>query len=439
MRALFWLLAVVVLLNLNSATHMFTGVPSAFKPVLVLCSLLLILIGLLKVPLNRALGVPGALIIAALGSYLIIASTVSLTTDFGPVWNAWERFEDYASSIILILAAALGGYSVMRIIGSEPLLKVVLVFLTVNCIAILTTPVLSEYYVISGLSPYRFLGNFKNPNVAGLIGCLTAVLALSFLQVRRHRWFAYLALTLAVGATVGTFSRAALLILIFILMVFFLFNHRGRASVVKWLSLVIPTGVIFLMIVDLDFFVLEQRWQRLSEIATLLPGYEVSDSSLSERQELLVLAMDETAKSPLFGNGLGTIHSLDNAPYSSQGIPQGAHNQYLILIGEAGIFPLVLFLLFLGSLLRLRLMASRSVARDAVVGWAIVIGLGCMASHNILAMRTVDFLIGLSCATVAIYRRVPSAPGSESQSFLSAISQGRNQVVFGQTGRGGSS
>ena len=439
MRALFWLLAVVVLLNLNSATHMFTGVPSAFKPVLVLCSLLLILIGLLKVPLNRALGVPGALIIAALGSYLIIASTVSLTTDFGPVWNAWERFEDYASSIILILAAALGGYSVMRIIGSEPLLKVVLVFLTVNCIAILTTPVLSEFYVITGLSPFRFLGNFKNPNVAGLIGCLTAVLALSFLQVRRHRWFAYLALTLAVGATVGTFSRAAFLILIFILMVFFLFNHRGRASVVKWLSLVIPAGVIFLMIVDLDFFVLEQRWQRLSEIATLLPGYEVSDSSLSERQELLVLALDEIAKSPLFGNGLGTIHSLDNAPHSSQGIPQGAHNQYLILIGEAGIIPLVLFLMFLGSLVRLRLMASRSVARDAVVGWAIVIGLGCMASHNILAMRTVDFLIGLSCATVAIYRRIPSAPGSESQSFLSAISQGRNQVVFGQTGRGGSS
>ncbi len=371
---------------------MFTGSPSVFKPVLVLCSLLLILIGLLKVPPGRALGVPGLLIIAALGSYLVIASTVSLTTGFGPVWDAWEYFEDYASSIILILAAALGGYSVMRIMGSETLLKVVLVLLTVDCIAIIATPFLSEFYVISGLSPYRFLGNFKNPNVAGLIGCLTAVLALSFLQVRRHRWFAYLALTLAVGATVGTFSRAAFLILIFVLMVFFLFNHRGRASVVKWLSVAILTGVIFLMIVDLDLFVLEQRWQRLWEIATLLPGYEVTDSSISERQELLVLAPDETAKSPLFGNGLGTIHSLDRAPSSSQGIPQGAHNQYLILIGEAGIIPLVLFLLFLGSLMRLRLTASKSVARDAVVGWAIVIGMACMTSHNILAMRTVDSL-----------------------------------------------
>ena len=435
MKALFWLLAVIVLLNLNNATHLFTGSPSVFKPVLALCSLLLILVGLLKIPLNRALGVPGALIIAALGSYLIIASTVSLAMGFGPGWNAWEHFEDYASSIILILAAALGGYSIMRIMGSETLLKVVLVFLTMDCIAILATPVLSEYYVIPGLSPNRFLGNFKNPNDAGLIGCLTAVLAHSFLQVRRHRWFAYLALTLAVGATVGTFSRAAFLILIFILTDFFLFNHRGRASVVKWLSVVIPTGVIFLMIVDLDHYLLEQRWQRLWEIATLLPGYEVSDSSLSTRQELLVLALDETAKSPLFGNGLGTIHSLENAPYSSRGIPQGAHNQYLILVGEAGIIPLVLFLMFLGSLLRLRLMASRSVGREAVVGWAIVIGLGCMASHNILAMRIVDFLIGLSCATVAIYWRVPSRPGSESQFSLSAINQGRSQVVFGQTGR----
>ena len=175
------------------------------------------------------------------------------------------------------------------------------------------------------------------------------------------------------------------------------------------------------------------------KLATLLPGYEVSDSSISERQELLVLAPDETAKSPLFGNGLGTIHSLDRAPSSSQGIPQGAHNLYLILIGEAGIIPLVLFLLFLGSLMRLRLTASKSVARDAVVGWAIVIGLACMASHNILAMRTVDFLIGLSCAMVAGYRRIPNAPGSESQSSFSAISQGRNQVAFGQTGNGGSS
>ncbi len=439
MRALFWLLAVIVLLNLNNATHLFTGTPSVFKPVLAFCSVLLILIGLLKVPLNRALGVPGALVIATLGSYLIIASTVSLTTNFGPGWNAWEHFEDYTSSIILILAAALGGYSVMRIIGSESLLKIVLVFLTVDCIAILATPVLSEYYVIPGLSAYRFLGNFKNPNVAGFIGCLTAVLALSFLQVRRHRWFAYLALTLAVGATVGTFSRAAFLILIFILTDFFFFNHRGRATVVKWLSVAIPTGVIFLMVVDLDPYFLEQRWQRLSEIATLLPGYQVSDSSLSERQELLVLALGETANSPLFGNGLGTIHSLENAPYNSRGKPQGAHNQYLILAGEAGIIPLVLFLLFLGSLLRLRLMAPRSVVRDAVVGWAIVIGLGCMVSHNILAMRIVDFLIGLSCATVALYWRVSNWPHNESRSVFSAINQGRNRVVFGQTVRDGSS
>ena len=405
MRAIFWLLAVVVLLNLNSATQMFTGVPSAFKPVLVLCSLLLILIGLLKVPMGRALGVPGLLIIAALGSYLVIASTVSLTTGFGPVWDAWEHFEDYAGSIILILAAAFGGYAVMRIIGSEPLLKVLLVLLTMDCIAILATPLLSEFYVITFQSSlYRFLGNYKNPNVAGLTGCLTAVLALSFLQVRRHRWFAYLALTLAVGATVGTFSRAAFLILIFVLMVFFLFNHRGIAFIVKWLSVAISIGVIFLMIVDLDFYLLEQRWQRLWEIATLLPGHEVS-ASISVRQELLNLALDETVKSPLVGNGLGTIHSLDRAPYSSQGIPQGSHNQYLILVGEAGIIPIVLFLLFLGSLLRLRLTVSRSVGRDAVVGWAIVIGLGCIASHNILALRTVDFLIGLSCAIATSYLR----------------------------------
>ena len=85
MRALFWLLAVVVLLNLNSATQMFTGVPDTFKPVLALCSLLLILIGLLKIPPGRALGVPSVLIIAALGSYLVITSTVSLATGFGPV------------------------------------------------------------------------------------------------------------------------------------------------------------------------------------------------------------------------------------------------------------------------------------------------------------------------------------------------------------------
>lgn len=438
MRALFWLLSAIVLLNLNNATHLFTGSPSVFKPLLALCSLLLILLGLLKVSLNRALGVPGALVIATLGSYLIVASTVSLTTSFGPGWNAWEHFEDYASSIILILAAALGGYSVMRITGSETLLKIVLVFLTVDCIAILATPVLSEYYVFPGLSSYRFLGNFKNPNDAGLIGCLTAVLALSFFQVRRHRWFTYLALTLAVGATLGTFSRAAFLILIFILTVFFFFNHRGRAIVVKWLSVAIPTGVIFLMIVDLDPYLLEQRWQRLSEIATLLPGYQVSDSSLSERQELLVLALGETAKSPFFGNGLGTIHSLENAPYSSQGIPQGAHNQYLILTGEAGIIPLVLFLLFLGSLLRLRLKAERSVVRDAVVGWAIVIGLGCMVSHNILAMRIVDFLIGLSCAIVATCWRVPHWSHNESRSVFSAINQSHNRIVSGQTVRHGS-
>ena len=394
----------MILLNLNGASYMLAGTMNIFSPAIALCCLLLLSIGLVSVPLRRALGIPGMLILACLTSYLLIGLFVALNSGLDSRPNFYKDLLSYTNSVVVIMASALGSCAVLRRVGIERLLKAILLFLIVDCVAILSTPVLSDFYTET--FPrffYRFHGNFMDPNTAGLVGCLTSVLALSFLCVRRHRRLASLALTVAIGATVATSSRTAFVILILLMAMFLALSDHVRVCIFKWLAVVILVVVIFFQGMDLAYFE-KERWQRLLSITAMFPDAEVSDSSMIERRRLLSLGLDETANSPLVGNGFGTLHSMERASYNTSNTGRrGVHNQYLVLVGEAGVVPLVLFLSFfsVSGLFLFRRSAANPVAKTAIAGWTFVIAIYCLSDNNVLTFRLYVFLIGVSCAVMA--------------------------------------
>ena len=126
-----------------------------------------------------------------------------------------------------------------------------------------------------------------------------------------------------------------------------------------------------------------------------------SGRALSRRMLLWEMGFDKVLESPIAGHGLYQLHYMEGAPIGNQGTPTGVHNVYLMLSGESGMIPLALYLLSLFFLMRLFWTVPKSLGRDLVVGWVIVMALYGLTQHHLLTMGAYNFVIGLACATSA--------------------------------------
>ena len=111
------------------------------------------------------------------------------------------------------------------------------------------------------------------------------------------------------------------------------------------------------------------------------------------------LGLEKVMEAPVFGHGYWALVSIDGAPIGHTGNPVGPHNLYLMLLGEAGIVPLLLFVSALVLLLRAQWGAPKSLTRDATVAWVIAIALYGMAQPFAFTFGAYMFLAGLSVST----------------------------------------
>lgn len=423
--AAFWTLAAIILINLRGIFAPEDNRALLFAVLRVLCCLLLI--GLVHVRLPQALGKPGAWLLGSVASYLMIGFFVSVTTDaelrvelYG--FNLYTYVTDTVIAFVLILSAALGGYAILERVGMQAFLRSVLLVLTASSTVIVFTPVLRSMGVLLPLhivpigDPLRWNGAFWDPNSPGFIGCMTAALALAFLGNVRRPVFAYLALTSGSLALIGSFSRTAFISWGVILVFFLLLNGRGgRGPILLWMGAMTLTGVIFFQHTELgralrSGTVAISGLSRLVDIVGLVDLVvdidRFSARDTSQRATLWGLGLRHSLESPIVGNGLGRLYMMDNAFFSTpDGHQGGVHNMYLLLVGEAGIVPLSLYLLYLFSLLWLRWTVPKSLARDAIVGWTIIVVLQGMAFHQLFQLGMYSFLGGVTCAMASYAAR----------------------------------
>ena len=135
-----------------------------------------------------------------------------------------------------------------------------------------------------------------------------------------------------------------------------------------------------------------------------LPSHDLGDEltcpdTVPESRPLLWrLGFEKAMQAPILGHGIGALDLIDSAPLGHLGRPLGTHNLYLILLGEAGIVPLLLFVSAIVLLLRAQWGAPQSLARDATVASVVVIALYCMAFQHLLGLAAFMFLAGLNAA-----------------------------------------
>ena len=411
----FWALSVLCLLNLNDFARMWTGVEGAFvAPMLICC--LAALAGLMRVGPREALGSPGALVLFCLVSYAGIGTVVSIlnAADLQP-HTEWWYLVRHVKSVLVVLAAAVGGRVLWRRVGGERVLLGLLVVMMVSCTLMLASPWL---YVVFRFPPsegsYRFFGSFSDPNDAALVACFAIVTALALMGAGRFRVFAYGGLLVALAALVGTFSRTALIVLP-VMVLGALSASRGvqRKRLAAGLAIIVVVAACMLANIETDALD-ERQLSRWESLLGPVGGQSTIDLALLDRPALWSLALEQALESPLWGNGVGRLHHLDGAWYNGEGALLGAHNQYLILAGEAGFLPLLSYSLFLVVMVQAGFRNGRlSWPLGVVGGWAVVLMLFSTAFHGILAQRACNFIIGLSCAAMASCSQ-DEGPGPES-------------------------
>ena len=400
----FWTMSVICLVNLNDFARLLFGVERLFSGLLLVCCLV-VLTGLLRVRPLGALGASGVLILATLASYVGIGMAMDIVNGSDPQWEAVSYLMRYLASILLISATAIGARVVWDRIGGERLMKGILLVMVATCALVPASPWLIEIYVVR---PFdlggRFYGSFSNPNEAAVVCGFAAALALAFLRTGRAPWLAGGGLALALTALALTFSRTLWLAMPVVLVHAMLASRllgSGGGWPARWSWPGFWPPPRWSVSVPRRFRTRTGSCASSSCCRSSAPTH-VDDIPLGGRDIFWRVGAEKVVEAPLVGNGLGRLHHIEKTWFNAEGKYFGVHNEYLMLWGEAGIIPLVLFVVFLGTLMRRGLGRERALPLlGAVGGWAVIVATYGVTTHGVLVQRAVCFILGLSCAAVA--------------------------------------
>lgn len=391
----FWALAVIVVLHIE-------GFPdeNGKRIIYALTSVLsILLICIVRVRIAHGLGTAGIVFAASIMSYLIIGLIVAIYQGIELSVSDYKNAGATIFFLLIFVASALGGFVTIRTYGVETTFSWILRIFIVICAVIITSPILISFGLplVQHHGP-RHSGPYIDPNNAGIVGCLTVTMAITFLRFSKYRISAYLALYTGLIAILFTGSKTAIIASFSVVSFFLLFRNRRINIFFPLLSLVV------LFIIYSGEIVTLLSWQhldRLSAILTLVYGNIGNpDHLLTGRELLWNLAIEQAMESPIFGHGFSQgIYLEEGSPYVGTNKRLGVHNIYLLLIVEAGIIPILLYLLYLFSIFRLFLSVPVSPAKDTVIGWTIVLILAGITFHHLFTLKVLAFVIGLSCAT----------------------------------------
>ena len=360
------------------------------------CVICAIVICLARVRISQALGLPGILIIGAFLSYLVIGFTVSSIIEYGFRVDIGEFFRNHIFFFPALLATAFGGRSILVRMEIDIFLKYVLLLMITGCvfIIILSTWPLPEFTL--GDIGKRFKGFHQSPNDAGMIGCATFALALSFLSKSRERLLGCLGLTIGSLTVLGSLSKTGILTLIATLLFVLVFaGKRRRVTAILWVGLL---AIFFVIAVDILEGIL-----KLGRIEHFFVSFDAPsiNTVTSGRKDLWSLGFQRALESPLYGHGLGTFWKMDFGEFGKLhgGVSQiGVHNSYIQVFGEAGILPLLLYLMHTFLLVRLWWTIPNSVARCMVIGWVITLVSFSLSKNYTFDSWILGFFCGLVCA-----------------------------------------
>jgi O-antigen ligase len=121
-------------------------------------------------------------------------------------------------------------------------------------------------------------------------------------------------------------------------------------------------------------------------------GGEIDTQTTSGRTLVWELGLTRILASLPWGNGLGSFHFLEGGYRNTLQEWLGIHNTYLMVLGESGLIP---FLLFGTFLVRLWIGAYRSHNPFAAMGLLFALCGDMAVSHGVLGFRLADTVLAI--------------------------------------------
>lgn len=236
--------------------------------------------------------------------------------------------------------------------------------LLVGAISVIINAFIFPYTnALYGLVKGRYGGFFLNPNTAGIVCLLGIALSYSLKNVRL-RTIGQLTFTLA-----GFLTLSRTFIVVWLIINFLAILNNKKNLFVPIIGIIALT--VMVTFTDSKIFAAD----RFEALTAFFGAGEVKTKTVKNdsRNETWALYYDKVYEKPFFGHGYRSFQKVtSNAP--------GAHNTYLMVIGETGILT---FLLFIGTFLYLLLNCIKYFKEEPYLLYIVlVVLLNLMASHT---------------------------------------------------------
>ncbi|RXJ45965.1 O-antigen ligase family protein [Gelidibacter gilvus] len=224
----------------------------------------------------------------------------------------------FINNFVKYFVLVIGGYELIKRVSKEELFYFILLGSLSIGIETIFFPIRTG----------RYAGFYLNPNVAGFI-CIYGYALTYGLKNLPLKLFGQFIFTL-MGLL--TFSRTFIVIWV-------LLNLISLKISIKNIRILGVGVLIFSSLLVIDDIVGLNN-PRFTQLKNIINNENVSNREITEdsRTDTWALHYDKIYQSPIFGNGYDTFSG-------EMGKVVGVHNTYLLIIGEGGIIP---FLLFLG-------------------------------------------------------------------------------------------
>lgn len=257
---------------------------------------------------------------------------------------------------------------------------------------IFSTPLgLDNLTRISGEDYTRKSGVYLNANIGGFTAM--TLMSFAFAGHFKNKFINMLLFGAALLAVLMGASKTSFITLAGLILIFFSKYNIKNINIKSVIAVVAISGLTYVM---LQSFLIGDNYDRVMQLSKLAHGDTSSDVT-SSRIDLAKAAIGIISDNILMGEGL-YYFTLLPAQVTHLGYDLGVHNTYLLILGDSGFFP---FLLFLSMLISCIKTSYKYSANHFMCYFFVAYAFYATVNHNLLDNTFVAFFLGFSMASLA--------------------------------------
>lgn len=394
----FWVMAAIVLLNISGMSMLLFKVERLMSGLLLTSCLLIFVTH--RFAFVSTLGRTGMHFLVFMVTFVGIGTLMGLDRPD----RLYNSMLHYSATLVFVVASAFIGRQAALHNYLPRIIAVVFWLGVASCLTFYLVAMFPSLRVFLKDSN-RYSGVFADPNEGGSHACIVMAAGFALLTSTQKRLWVICGILVAAGAAIITFSRGATITCLLLVFSQVLFSpvFKRKSMFIALSLLMAMLGYVFLAGASSFSFLTREQRERLQDITMLLTSASIDVETRSSGRDVVASeALDIWRQSPVLGAGLGALMRMPKTNL-------GAHNTYLVVLGESGVIASFFLAVFLLSLVLGGWRAPPGVMRTFVLGYSVVLLLSLFTSHKLLIDRNHNLMLGLAIGMLSAMRTMKRA------------------------------